>query len=241
MHLYICTPSRGAIDHQFLTCREVLIELCRAKGHSVSRIDTYGASLLDQARSRIATDFWEATEDQPDAVLLWLDDDMVFDAEEVLRMAEECVHQEWIVGAVSMMKKPFGDPNICPLRDGPEQLHFFKDGKLEEIVSIGTGICAVGRRVFTKLVKIGAVPKCKQGTLGATIFPFYRTMIDDDMLWWGEDSSFCVLSRSVGCKVWADTRVRCFHKGCYLYGLEDAGSAVERVGTLHMTVRLPSP
>jgi hypothetical protein len=51
----------------------------------------------------------------------------------------------------------------------------------------------------------------------------------------GEDTSFFHRARRAGIRVLADTRPRIFHKGSYLYGIEDIGVRVPRGRTLEVT------
>lgn len=230
MKIELATPTRGNPDSQFLECRDILIERLKEKGHQVAVSMTCGSSLIDHARSMVASAFLEAPEEVD--VLLWLDDDMLFDADEVMRMAEAAHDKMAVVGAVSMAKRPKGHPNFIPL-PGTTDLHFFAKGSIVEVVSIGTGICAVSREVFLSMLSElpDIFPKILCG--GVPTYPFYANIIHNGE-WYGEDSSFCVRARQAGRKVFIDSRVRCFHKGNYLYGLEDSGTLVDRVGTLHM-------
>jgi len=235
MHLWLCTPTRGQLDIQFLECRDAFVAECKKSDElKLTLATTCGSSMLDHARSTTATDFVDDPE-KPD-VLLWIDDDMVFDYREVLEMAITAELTEGIVGAVSMCKKPLGQVNFIPLAE-TSTVQFFGCGGLVEIVSIGTGICAVHRKVFEQLLGAGEVSKVLCGP--TSVYPFYQTLIHEGQ-WYGEDSSFCVRARKVGCKVWADTKVRCFHKGSYLYGLEDAGKMLERAATLTMNFNPPT-
>lgn len=225
MKIQLSTPTRGQIDHEHLESVDALCELARKPGadFQLSIVRMFGCSLLDHARSRIATNFLESDAD----VLLWIDDDMVFDAEECLQICREAFERKTIVGAVCSTRGVLGK---ITAKFGPEvkQLGFFARGGVHEAISIGCGLTAVHRAVFEHLVDSPDLPKCSTAGEGAVdyIYPFYMTLVEDG-LWWGEDTSFCIRARRAGFQVLVDTRARVGHKGHYVYQIEDTASSVE--------------
>jgi hypothetical protein len=225
MKIQLSTPTRGQLDHEHLECVDELIGLARhpEADFRMTIVRMFGCSLLDHARSRMATNFLESDAD----VLLWVDDDMVFDANECLRLCREAFERRTIVGAVCSTRGVMGK---LTAKFGPEvtKLGFFSEGGIHEAISIGCGLTAVHREVFEKLADSGSVPRCNTAGEGNTnsIFPFYMTLVEDG-LWWGEDTSFCIRARREGFSVLVDTRARVGHKGSYVYHVEDTSSAIK--------------
>lgn len=227
MKIVLCTPSRGQLDYEHLQCVDSLIAVVRRLGAgvvdmSISRV--YDCSLLDHARSRMATNFLRDTDYD---VLCWVDDDMIFDAEELLEICSEAHEREAIVGAVCSTRGPLG--KLCTkFGESVTELGFFSEGGVHAAVSIGCGLTAVSRRVFERLVAAGEVPECNIAGSGAPepIYPFYQTLLEDNV-WWGEDTSFCVRARRTGSQVFADTRARVGHKGSYTFHIEDTRHSVQ--------------
>lgn len=243
MKIYLATPSRGALDYEHLQSVQEFIDYVRAEKSKapealihgdVSQANRaaalemsihreYGGSLLDHVRSRMATDFYRGDFD----VLLWIDDDMVFDAAECFALCQEAFNRQSLVGAVCSTRYPLG--KITAKFDGSvEKIGFFSQGGIHECVSVGTGLTAVHRSVFERLVERGEVPECNIASGNDAVFPFYMTLIDDGH-WWGEDTSFCIRARRVGFPLYVDTRARVGHKGSYVFHIEDVASSV----TLH--------
>lgn len=228
LSIQITTPSRGSIDHEHLECVDEFIKLAREPNAafklSVSRM--YGCSLIDHARSRLATNFCTGDRD----VLLWIDDDMVFDPHEAIRICQEALERQAIVGAVCSTKKPMGN---LTAKFGEEiaELGFFKKGGIYPALTVGCGLTAVHRSVFEELIKKGVCPPCNDAK-NDPLYPFYLSMIDADNVWWGEDTSFCLRAKSIGVQTFVDTRARVGHKGSYVYHVEDTASAVQLHGAL---------
>lgn len=235
MKIVIATPTRGNPDDQFLECRDMLVAELKKRGHEVQIMTSRGSSLIDHARSTMATAFLD--DPQNHDVLLWIDDDMIFDAQEIAEMCLDACMLQAIVGAASMAKRPQGHVNFIPSPDCAE-LKFFENSDIYGVLSVGTGICAVHRNVFERMLQLlpDVFPRIMCGN--QPTYPFYANIIHEGQ-WYGEDSSFCVRARQAGCSVYVDARCRVFHKGPYLYGLEDSGNMLDRAGTLTMKFRNP--
>lgn len=239
MRIQVTTPTRGQLDHEFLESVDKLIYKARAPGATFQMdvVRMYGCSLIDHARSRLATSFLESDAD----VLVWIDDDMVFDADECLAICREALERKAIVGAVCSTRGVLGKIT-AKFGEDVEKIGFYSQGQIYECVSIGCGLTAVHRSVFEKLRDSGEVPICNTAGDGSTspIIPFYMTICEEGV-WWGEDTSFCVRARRQGVPVFVDTRARVGHKGSYVYHIEDTQQAVTLFGGMRATIKQPTP
>lgn len=246
LRILIATPSRGTFDHEHLACRDELYALARKESFDaqkegrepafiISHEFMWGCSLLDHARSILATDFYNTDND----VMVWLDDDMLFDAQEFVRLAQEAHERKAIVGAVASTKKPLGEIT-ARFKKETEHAVFFEDGEVMPVDTIGTGLTAVSRDVLVRIIEAEEV-QCVRVPGNRRIWAFFMTLVtdfEDDGAgcWWGEDTSFCLRARAAGCKVYADTRMRVGHKGSYVYQLEDTANATPLYKTVKMSL-----
>lgn len=242
MKIQLTTPSRGQLDHEYLQSVDEFIALCRElKGtpeeFELRIVRMYGCSLLDHARSRLASNFMVDGFD----LLLWVDDDMVFDAHETLALCREALERKTIVGAVCSTRGQLGKMT-AKFGDHVEKVGFFSQGDIHECISVGTGLTAVHRDVFQKLIESGEVPECNTAGNGGeeSIWPFYMTVVEDGC-WWGEDTSFCIRARRAGFTVFVDTRARVGHKGSYVYHIEDTASKVTLYRGMNAAIVQPNP
>ena len=227
--LFIAIPTRGQLDYEFLGCLQSFKKLA-SEVFDVQEGYTYGCSLIDHARSHLATIAYIAKQD----VCLWLDDDMLFEPDEVLRMCEEARRTRCVIGAPSMTKRVGGELNV-QWPPGQTQAKFFELGSVQQVRSIGTAVMAVPWCIYDAIA--GMLPDCK-GPDGKPIYPFFLPMIVDGF-YCGEDKSFCVRVNAAGFRVMCDTRMRVYHKGTYPYALEDSGR--EHVHYRKLTINLVHP
>lgn len=83
-------------------------------------------------------------------------------------------------------------------------------------------------------LEIPRLPRLSTGLNDAPVVPFFShlqrlmEMADPQMegTYFGEDVSFCVRCHEADVPVQVETRARVFHKGAYLYGIEDVGMQV---------------
>lgn len=231
-------PTRGALDLEHLRCFEALREALRADDRFaptvVSRVS--GCSLVDHARSLIATEALHSGTD----VLLWIDDDMLFEPAELIQMCIEAHTRAAVVGAVAPVKKMGGELNTKFL-PGTTSVRFFKHGTVLPVQSIGTGIMAVGRAVLRDVARAlfeehGQV----NGPNGQLLIPFHQPMVANGSSF-GEDMSFCIRATAVGAPIYADTRVRTLHKGTYAFGVEESALTIKRYDDLRVHLAKPVP
>ena len=178
-----------------------------------------GDALISRSRSLVATHFLRNTTDD---VLLFIDDDIrisTLDATSLMWAAHQ--HSLDIVGAIYPTKsKEAPGMVLTPLEYGVS-VPFGKEGGFLEMRHIGNGCMAIRREVLQKMVDSG-VPLCKHGS--KEYYPFFqhqKALIDGAWEDLSEDYYFAEEARKLGFKVWADTRIKLYHEGPYLYSWDD--------------------
>jgi len=206
-----CLPQRDLSLALWRTSvTNLATSLSNEHGFQVAGYEQTGNSLLEQARSMVAT---EALDDGCD-VLLWADDDVTFGSD-ASRLVLGALQKETMVAAV------------MPVRDGtklnaefeiPEgesiNVKFLEHGGLYPINFAGMALTAVHRCVYERMGSLMTRHMMVAGV--KTAFPFYRSLIKDiengiPKRWYGEDVSFCIRARELGFRLWADTYVEAYH------------------------------
>lgn len=175
-----------------------------------------GDSHPDRARNVIARLFLESNCDR----LLFLDADLKFDAEEIVRL---CSHDVDIACGFYPLKKP--GPAVWvgnALDDTPN------DKGLIRMREAGTGCLVIHRRVFEAMrtaypeISYHADPKGEYEE-----WDFFRSGVYYDPMakrrrWLSEDWAFCRMARECGFEIYGDKSVACYHEGSCLYPTEQS-------------------
>lgn len=122
--------------------------------------------------------------------LLFVDSDMTFDKDAVMRLIEA---NKAIVGANYNTRKHPSEPTA--------QLTTETEGNLTKAVSVATGFMLINLEVFKKITKPW----------------FFWHYHEDDRLALGEDYWFCLKAQEAGYEVWCDLSVKVGHIGDYVY------------------------
>lgn len=192
LRVAVCVPMRGYNNWRFTAAVSEMI------GYSVATLtsnrlmdlaylwgpDTY----VDQNRHQLSVTAVEGGATH----LMWLDDDMVFPRDTMLRLLARNVP---IVGANYAMRKMPAPPVALEHNGGDgvvrKRLYPYEDQpEMVPVDTIGFGCVMVQARVFDDL---GPAPWFRQ---------YYS---DEKQKWVGEDFHFCELARAAGYKVWVDT------------------------------------
>jgi hypothetical protein len=197
-------------------CEAGLRELER-RGVEVRRLA--GFSRIDFARSLMAT---QALDDGHDH-LFWIDDDVVFQPDDVARLCESGVP---LVAGVYPKK---GRRELA-VHAAPETtaFEFGAHGGVVEVRFVATGFLYTHRCVYESISP--GLPVCNE-SFGQRVVPYFLPFVmnTEQGPWYlGEDFAFCERARRAGHRILVDTRIRLFHVGSYAYGWEDAGQTVER-------------
>lgn len=231
-HFALCIPSFGALDpDQVTTVREL-----ERVGMTVLRV--HDCPWIDHARGSLAERATELGKG-----VFFLDHDIQFLANDVLRLCEQALSREAVVAAAYCMRK--SGANLIGAFDlPPGPLEFFKSGSTEPAFYCGLGFAAIPRTVFTRM----GLPLLWSHPLQRKIRPYFALDCSTGF-YAGEDVSFCNRVHDLAIthredekwemthsgrqpRVFIDTRVRIAHRGVYDYGIEDVGLVVPRIEVL---------
>ena len=172
------------------------------------------SSLIGHARSRIANFFFNNTEFE---YLFFLDNDIGFDANDVLKLLQHQVH---IVSAVYPMKvlPPRYSVNISQ----PEK----RKGNLIKIDGNGMGFVFIHRRVFADIARM--YPGLKytpsdhhseephsEGEMNNSYHYFAELKSQGGFM--SEDKAFFHRATEVGYDIWLDPNIKLNHSGYHIY------------------------
>lgn len=228
----VLSPRRGAVDSDHLRCWDEL----KALGAQVFVLT--GCPLIDHARSFLAS---KALDMLPDCkVFVWIDDDILFDPQDVLKLADKCLTTHALVGASYSSRSP-GGLLVGAFQPSVKEVTFFEGGGDYPADSLGFGFTAVRREVF-ELVGRSLPILVITGAHHYQGKPYFANMWRDGKMY-GEDLSFCFRAVDMGFSIWLDTTIRVFHKGHYRYGIEDVVQKVGRPNAPKLTIQhdLPPP
>ncbi|MEY3175533.1 MAG: hypothetical protein RLZZ436_3447 [Planctomycetota bacterium] len=218
----ILVPCSSHVHHQTEAALRQLEDL----GYPVRR--RYGVSLLDQARSSMATQaIMEGFEET-----LWIDADMVFDVGAVEQIRFH--HHPIVAGLYS---KRGGRALTSVFSKAIGEVILGEHGSLVELQYAATGFLRIRRDAYITISQRLALPVCNEMFGNSPVIPFFEPMtIEHEESHWslGEDYSFSERARRAGLTILADTTLRLWHVGDYCYGWEDVGTAVPRSNSLKL-------
>jgi hypothetical protein len=226
----VLVPVASAVDPE---CEDALRELER-RGYPVWRVR--GFSAIDAVRNQMANDALAQGFDE----LMWIDDDIVFDPDDVDEMRR---HDLPLVCGIYPKKacRQFA----CAFLPETRQVLFGTNGDIMEILYCGFGFVLTRRVVYETMQQKLGLSACNQ-RFQMPLVPYFTPMVagEGEQAWLlGEDYSFCERARRCGFRVMADTTIRLWRAGRYRYGWEDAGRDVERFTdySFHVTEETPPP
>ena len=210
-HIHFCLPMYGGQCNEATFISMIKFSIIAAKLGVNYSIDTMvNESLIPRGRNNLVAKFLF---NQAATHLMFIDVDLGFDAESILRLL---VANQDLVGGVYPMKRI---PIRYVINTVPNPV---VNGDLIEVSTLGTGFMLVKREVILKM--IAAHPELKYRDnigIGAQFEPFmyglFDTMIDPDGNYLSEDWTFCYLWRLMGGKVFADTGIKLDHTGYHKY------------------------
>lgn len=179
-----------------------------------------GDALISRARSIAASAFLRSDAD----ILLSIDSDMFFTAEDAIKLCERALEFK-LISALYMTRSLQTQPALMLLPG--QRLVFAANSEPVEAVFASTGFMAVHREVFEMLKE--DLPLCHQGWqyqgIDTSFYPFYMPFTIpwevEGHLYLSEDWAFCRRAKDKGFKVWLDPSIRLGHMGDYMFTLED--------------------
>ena len=223
---------------------KLALELDR-RGIESTRSHVKGDALVSRSRSILASAFLRSECD----VLLSIDGDIEFEADDAIRLAQECADGKLVAGAMYMTRALNTQPALM-LPEG--WVDFSPGSEPVEVPFLSTGFMAVHRTVFANLTK--DLPLCHQNWGASSFWPFYMPFTipweGDGYMYLSEDWAFCERAKQHGYSLWLDPSIRLGHVGEYRYTLEDLfvehpptqpiRLMREPDGTLHKELAIPA-
>ena len=210
-HVHFCLPMYNGICNEATFISMIKFGIIASKLGINYSIDTMvNESLITRGRNNLVAKFLY---NQAATHLMFIDVDLGFDAESILRLL--CANQD-LVGGVYPMKRI---PIRYVINTVPNPI---VSGDLVEVSTLGTGFMLIKRHVIEKM--IAAHPELKyRDNIGIGeqyeqhMYGLFDTMIDPDGNYLSEDWTFCYLWRLMGGKVFADTGIKLDHTGYHKY------------------------
>lgn len=200
------------------------------KAHKLPIFEVHSVHCVDMARAYLAEMALEYTKAD---TFMWIDDDIVFDPNDVFKIIEHCERSDYdILGAVYSTRKQ-GGQMVGTFAREVKTVDLFQPG-LYDANNVGFGFAVVKRRVFEHLAVDFPLVHCPLFP-NTKIRPYFMHLIHDKT-YYTEDFSFCIRARQIGFKVGIDAEPRIFHAGQYLYGMEDVAFPTDRVVTMTMNL-----
>jgi hypothetical protein len=231
--LAIATPThRGLFSASYVRSVWGLQRACIERGISVELLLLPNLTMIDRARSVLASFFLHRTQFSH---MLFLDDDMGFDIDDVMRMFDWPQHDvvaamygskniDWARIRQAVLKHPDVHPSqleqIAGRTDGMYTFLHETDSPAEALQApmpvreIGTGIMLISRACLQRLANAGIPVAAPDASSDFPVHEFFRQKVIDGRLV-GEDFYFCNLVREHGGTVYGCAWPRIVHSGPY--------------------------
>jgi hypothetical protein len=232
LHVFVATPCYGGLVHQcYMQSAIALLQTGPVLGFRVS-IELLGCdSLVTRARNALAAKFLDT---ETATHLLFVDADIAFNPDQVVRMLRFNVD---VVAGMYPLKMIHWDAAACerarsgesldsaPLRyvgvPGEGEDFESRDGFVTGVYA-GAGFMLIGRAALRRMIE--AFPETRYTAAHTQPVPvdspnqyaLFDCMIDPDTRHYlSEDYAFCRRWRSIGGRLWLDTRSELTHIGPY--------------------------
>jgi hypothetical protein len=229
-HIYIATPMYGGMCYGvYVQSLMSAVSALSAKGHTVACAFMFNESLITRGRNHMVHGFLktEATH------LLWIDADIKFRAEDLLRMIDADVD---VIGGIYPKKEINWNLVKQAVKDGKENLQNYTgafvvnlvDNAREvtvnrdepvEVENLGTGFLLTKRSVYEKMMETTPTYLADMNIVaGERIYAFFQDPICPvSQRFLSEDYFFCTEWRKLGGQVWAAPWCQLGHQGTYLF------------------------
>lgn len=210
VHIHFCTPCYGGNIMEPCFGSYMRFAMLAMKYGINFSVDTMvNESLIPRGRNNLVAKFLA---NKHATHLMWIDADIRWDAEAVLRMV---LYNAGVVCGLYPMK---GIPIRYVLNTLPGGRRI---GPLLEVSTSGTGFMLIQRNIIEKLIEAMPETKYKDSlNLGEQYEPhmyaLFDTMIDEHGHYLSEDWTFCKRVREkLSTPIWVDTEIKLDHCGTY--------------------------
>lgn len=212
IHIHFCTPCYGGMIMEPCFGSYMRFAMLAMKYGINFSVDTMvNESLITRGRNNLVAKFLA---NEKATHLMWVDADIKWDPEAVLRMA---LYNAGVVCGLYPMK---GIPIRYVLNSLPGGRHI---GPLMEVSTSGTGFMLIKREVITQLIEKMPETKYRDSlNLGAQYEPhmyaLFDTLVDENGHYLSEDWTFCKRVREkLKMPIWVDTEIKLDHCGTYTF------------------------
>ena len=172
-----------------------------------------GCSVVSRARNIIAHQFMKSDCDN----LMFIDADMTFDAESVIRLM--CWNQEKAIVAGAYEARKEGKVYIVSLDgghgvNGPQGKVTMDEAGLVRAYRVATGFMMIQRRVFDVLKAAHPELEHKDTNTDERMYAYFDFKVTPDG-YIGEDFLFCDRAREQGLDIWLDPTIKLGHMGIH--------------------------
>lgn len=232
LHIFVATPCYGGMVHQgYMRSVISLLQAGAAGGLRVSVELLGGDSLITRSRNTLVAQFLNT----PDAThLLFVDADIAFDAAQIVRMIR--FGQDVVAGIYPLKMILWDEAAEERVRSGePRETAALRyvgyPAEGEEFESrdgfvtgsfAGAGCMLIRRPVFERMIAAFPESRYTAAHTGPTPdtranqYALFDCMIDPESgHYLSEDYAFCRRWRSIGGRIWLDTRAKLTHAGAH--------------------------
>lgn len=206
--IYLAIPSyQGHVPVETAIALAQLPMLLNQFGCSMSIHAERGNGVITEVRNKLITTFLNSDADY----LFWLDDDIVFKPEDLIRVVALC-SQKKVVGATYPSRDGSNRFYIHPIdRFGPFE---FDEMGLVKCKGLGMGFVCMSREVVEAVCK--DKPTYKKTKESSSVLEIFRNGVVDGE-YWGEDMNFLYDLYALGYITYVDSDIHLQHVGTKYY------------------------
>ncbi len=223
----ILTPYYGGVDLEHSACINRLI----ARGYMQAVIT--GCALLDHAFAGLVGIALRQTARD---VVLFVEQDIIFESEEADAITETARELDAMVAAPCIIKSPRGKLMCSGIEE--KELRFGEHGGPVKCWGIPFGFTAIPLHRLRQVVEHWCPEGPCRADNGGDIWPVFGCMVntaaDGHRELMSQDYSFCKRLDAINCPRYLDTRRRIVHKGPYPYTVEDSCWSVPMIDDLRV-------
>jgi hypothetical protein len=172
-----------------------------------------GSSIVSRARNSLVDGFLEMEEATD---LVFIDSDIVFDADELLTLIHWGETKDIVCGAYPIKREDVTRfPIHVKMNDQGGAIFDQENKRLLQVTGCGGGFLLIKRNVFETMKEKLDIPMCKDAVRGETATFFHFAIEGDQYV--GEDIYFCRKAIEAGFDIWCDPYLTLTHVGMKNY------------------------